>query len=100
MRFAVLFLSIISVFSTGCTMFVVNSGQYLGSLKNREEVHKAFGEPSSTSQTDKKLTEEFLTHRKIAERYKNIYLCMGYVWTQVNYSRLFPVVGSVLSEPD
>ncbi|MDB5308065.1 MAG: hypothetical protein JWO38_2267 [Gemmataceae bacterium] len=65
------------LFATGCSWIVVNSGQNLGELKTRAQVHDTFGLPAATGRTKDQPFEEYFTRRKIAEPWKNIYIVMG-----------------------
>jgi hypothetical protein len=67
--------------STGCSWLVANSGQQLGELKTREQVHAAFGPPATAGHCDQRTYEEFHTRRKIAEPWKGMGLGMGWCLT-------------------
>lgn len=61
----------------GCSSLVISSGQDLTELTTRVQVHEAFGLPVEAGRTGSQAFEDFITHRKIAEPWKGIYLAMG-----------------------
>lgn len=67
--------------STGCSWLVINSGQQLNDLKTREQVQEVFGPPATSDVLGDQVYDEFRTHRKIAEPWKNSYLVMGWCYT-------------------
>jgi hypothetical protein len=58
---------------------IAYSGQDVGRLANKDQVHKSFGTPDNVGNENGCEFEEFVTHRKISEPTVgdvNVYLCM------------------------
>jgi hypothetical protein len=62
--------------SAGCSAMIAGSGQDLGLLSTREQVHAAMGEPVATGTSDGRCHEDFRSHRKIAEPWQGEGLVM------------------------
>ncbi|HKB04997.1 MAG TPA: hypothetical protein VKD90_22430 [Gemmataceae bacterium] len=67
MRAVCLALAVVTVSSTGCAALIAGSGQDLAALKDRTEVHGAYGPPEVAGDADGQAFEEYLTRRKIAD---------------------------------
>ena len=67
--------------SSGCSCFLICSGKDLGVLATQEEVQKDFGSPVACGEEDGKSYEEFRTHQKISESWKQEYYLLGFAVT-------------------
>ncbi len=56
-----------NLLSAGCSAAIAYSGQDVGKLANKDEVHQSFGTPDKAGTTDGPEFEEFRTRRKISE---------------------------------
>jgi hypothetical protein len=74
--------------SLGCSAYIALSGKNLNELKTQSEVQATFGEPLATGQIDGKPFAEYTTRQKIAEPWKGMGLCMGWVMT-LGFGELF-----------
>jgi hypothetical protein len=81
MRAAFLLPIALAIANGGCTALVIGSGQDLAKLTTRDQVHQSLGEPVAGGEADGQAFEDFITHRKLAEPEKGIYLAMGDIST-------------------
>jgi hypothetical protein len=81
MRLCCALLAGIACLSTGCSALMARSGEDLGKLSTREQVHQVFGEPLFLDTVDGTPFEEFLTRRKISEMDLAGRLSMGLAMT-------------------
>jgi len=51
----------------GCSALIAYSGEDVGKLEKKEQVHKSFGTPIKLGIADGQEFEEYRTHRKISE---------------------------------
>ena len=51
----------------GCSALIAYSGEDVGKLANKEQVHESFGTPSKSGNSDGHEFEEYHTRRKISE---------------------------------
>jgi hypothetical protein len=69
MRPALLLLIATASLAGGCSSLVAVSGTDLDKLATREEVRKEFGEPNATGHEDGRAYDDFLTYRKLTDRF-------------------------------
>jgi len=81
MRLACLFVAICAVSASGCTVLIIGCGENLDDLKTQLQVHKEFGTPVAIYQVDGQSSEEYFTHRKIADPWLGEYVVIGDVTT-------------------
>jgi hypothetical protein len=111
MRYASLILIASTQFSNGCSALIARSGEHLGDLTTREQVHERFGEPSASGTFEElpregytcpaigQPFEEFRTRRKIAEPMRSVSLGMSFVMTfGLGEAIMFPYELSLLGK--
>jgi hypothetical protein len=81
MRAACFVLCAVALASAGCSALIMSSGTDPAHLKTREDVRAAFGTPAQSIESECEPYDQFKTRRKISERWRGIYLAMGYATT-------------------
>jgi len=67
--------------TSGCSVYIAESGSDLSKLTTREQVQEEFGKPCASGETEGQPFEDFRTRRKISEWYRSWALGNGIVFT-------------------